>query len=91
MNRTSLAKEVAKKTNLSQKQTLEVINAVIDTIRQSLIDGERVNFSGFGYFEKRHRAERAGQNPRTKEKLTIPAHECPVFKPSERLKKQVNA
>ena len=89
MNKTELIAVVSQAAGLTKKDTERVINAALDTITASLIEGEKVQLSGFGSFEVKEREARVGRNPRTKEAIQIPASKAPVFKPSKTLKDMV--
>jgi len=80
---------VAKKANLTNKASREAVGALITGIRDSLKRGEKVVITGFGTFSIRKRAERAGRNPKTGEKITIAARKAPGFTPGKTLKKAV--
>ena len=86
MNKTELIAAVAAKTGLTKKDAEKVLNATIDTITESLVQGDKVNVSGFGIFEVKAREARVGRNPRTKETIQIPATKLPAFKASKTLK-----
>ena len=89
MNKTELIAAVAAKTGLTKKDAEKVVNATIDTITESLVQGDKVNVSGFGIFEVKAREARVGRNPRTKETIQIPATKLPAFKASKTLKDAV--
>ncbi len=91
MNKTELINAVAEKTALSKKDAETAITAVVDAITEALIQGEKVQLVGFGSFEVKHRAERIGRNPKTKESIQIPASKSPVFKAGKALKDAVAA
>ena len=63
---------------------------ILDVVKETLSAGESISLVGFGTFEVRERAAREGLNPRTKEKLTIPAVKVPAFKAGKSLKAVVN-
>ncbi len=86
MNKTELIAAVAAKTGLTKKDAEKVVNATIDSITESLVNGDKVNVSGFGIFEVKTREARVGRNPRTKETIQIPATKLPAFKASKTLK-----
>lgn len=90
MNKTDLISSIAAKSGLSKKSSEVALNAVIDSIQDALKAGEKVTLVGFGTFEVRKRAERKGRNPQTKEEITIPASNAPVFKAGKGLKEKVN-
>lgn len=89
MNKTELIAAVAEKTELSKKDAEKAVCAVLDTITDTLVNGEKVQVVGFGTFEVRERGERVGRNPQTKETITIPASKAPVFKAGKALKDAV--
>ncbi len=89
MNKTELIAAVAAKTGLTKKDAEKVVNATIDSITESLVNGDKVNVSGFGIFEVKTREARVGRNPRTKETIQIPATKLPAFKASKTLKDAV--
>ena len=90
MNKTELIAAVAAKAGLTKKDAERVVNATIESITESLVKGDKVNISGFGIFEIKNREARVGLNPRTKEKIQIPATKLPVFKAGKALKDSVN-
>ena len=89
MKKIELVAAVAGKTGLTKKDAEKVVNATIDTITESLVNGDKVNVSGFGIFEVKAREARVGRNPRTKETIQIPATKLPAFKASKTLKDAV--
>ena len=89
MNKTELIAVAAESAGLTKKDTERVINAAIDAITASLVEGEKVQLSGFGTFEVKDREARIGRNPHTKEAIEIPASRVPVFKAGKALKDKV--
>ena len=81
-----LAKNVAKKTGVSQKQAREVIKAFVDEVVTQVNKGERVNLVGFGIFERRVQKARKARNPRTKAVIHVPEKKKFTFKPSGKVK-----
>ena len=90
MNKVELIAAVAAKAGLSKKDADKAIAAVISSIEESLVKGDKVQLIGFGTFEVRERAARVGRNPQTKEEIKIAASKQPVFKAGQALKKAVN-
>ena len=91
MNKEFLVKTVAGNIEGATKKDIEVVvNEVFDTIKNTLASGEKVAIAGFGSFEVVERATREGKNPRTQEKLIIPASKAPKFKASSVFKSAVN-
>ena len=90
MNKSALISAVSKKTGLTKTQGAEVVEAFVETVKETLKDGEKVSIVGFGTFEVRERAARSGINPQTKEKIEIPASKAPAFKAGKALKDALN-
>ncbi len=90
MTKADLINAVAQKTQLSKKDSDKAVAAVLDAITETLAAGEKVSLVGFGTFEVKERAEREGINPRTKEKIVIPASKLPSFKAGKALKEEVS-
>ena len=90
MTKAELISAVAEKTEMTKKDSDKVVEAIIDTITETLTKGDKVSFVGFGTFEVKERAARQGINPRTKEPMPIEASKLPVFKAGKALKDAVS-
>lgn len=71
---------------MTKKDAEKALNAVVESIEESLARGEKVSLVGFGTFEVRSRAARKGRNPQTGEEITIEAARVPAFKAGKSLK-----
>jgi integration host factor subunit beta len=91
MTKADLIDEVAKKSDLSKKDAEVIVQAVLDSIVDSLKLGGKVELRGFGSFRLRERAARQGRNPKTGEKVFVPAKKVPYFKPGKDLKELINS
>ncbi|MBE6976136.1 MAG: HU family DNA-binding protein [Ruminococcaceae bacterium] len=89
MNKTELIAAAAQNAGVTKKDAERVLNAAIDAITAALVNGDKVQVSGFGIFEVRDREARIGRNPHTKETVEIPATRVPAFKASKALKDAV--
>ncbi len=89
MNKAELINAVAEKAGLSKKDAELAVNAVIDSITETLAKGGKVQLVGFGGFEVKERAARMGRNPQSGEEIQIPASKMPVFKAGKALKDAV--
>ena len=89
MNKTELIAAVAEKTGLSKKDSDAAVNAVLNTITETLKADEKIQLVGFGSFETKKRAARTGLNPRTKETIQILEAKVPSFKAGSALKDAV--
>ncbi len=89
VNKQDLIQRVSQQASLPEKDATAAVNAVWDTIRESLANGEKVQIVGFGAFETRERAARSGRNPLTGETIQIAAVTIPAFKAGKDLKAAV--
>ena len=89
MNKTQFIAAVAEKSELTKKDADKAVNAMIEVITDTLKAGDKVQIMGFGNFEVKARAERAGINPATKQPITIAASKSPVFKAGKALKDSI--
>ena len=84
-----LIQSISKKIGLSKRQAAESLSVILEEISKSLSKGEEVILTGFGKFSVSERKEREGTNPKTGEKLKIPAMKIPRFKAGRTLKDAV--
>ena len=71
MNKTELISACAESTGFSKKDSERFLNAAIDAITAALVNGEKVQISGFGIFETKTREARVGRNPHTKQAMEL--------------------
>ena len=91
MNKAELVAAVAEKTNFTKKDAEAAVNALIASIEEALVKGDKVQLIGFGTFETRERKARQGRNPRKPDEIIkIAASKAPVFKAGKALKDAVN-
>ncbi len=90
MNKNELVTAVAEKSGLSKADAARAVDAVIESVTGSLKSGGDVRLVGFGTFSVVQRAATEGRNPRTGEKIKIPASKRPKFKPGKALVEAVN-
>jgi DNA-binding protein HU-beta len=91
VNKQELIAAVAEQADFTKKDADKAVNAIFDTIENSLIKGEKVQVIGFGTFEIRQRKARKGRNPRKPDQLIdIKASKAPAFKAGKSLKDAVN-
>lgn len=91
MNKKEVIKEVAAKhTDFTQKEISEIVDEVLEVIKENLVKGNKVLFAGFGSFETIERAAREGRNPKTGDTVIIPSCKVPKFKPGKAFKDYVN-
>ena len=89
MNKPELISAVAEKSGLTKKDAENALNALLDTITNTMAEGDKIQLIGFGTFEVKERAARLGHNPQTKEEILIPESKFPAFKAGKALKEAV--
>ncbi|MBD5139748.1 MAG: HU family DNA-binding protein [Ruminococcus sp.] len=90
MTKAELINAVAEKSELTKKDAEKALNAVVSSITDALASGDKVQIVGFGTFEVRERSAKEAINPRTKEKIKVPAKKAPAFKAGKALKDSVD-
>ncbi len=90
MNKNDLIAEVAEATGLTKADATKAVDSVLDSITAALKKGNEVRLVGFGTFTVAKRAASEGRNPRTGEKIKIPASKRPKFSAGKALKDAVN-
>ncbi len=80
---------MAKKGEMTQKDAAKALETVIESIKDVLAQGDKVQVIGFGSFEVRERKERTVASPGSKKKIVVPATKVPVFKAGKSLKDAV--
>jgi len=90
MNKSDLVDSMAAASGLSKADAGRALDAFTSTITSSLQSGQSVSLVGFGTFSVKHRAARAGRNPRTGQSIQIAASNNPSFKAGKALKDAVN-
>ena len=90
MHKNDLVDKVASSTGLSKTDAANAVDGVVTAITASLSAGQEVRLVGFGTFSVARRAATQGRNPRTGERIQIPASNQPKFKAGKGLKSAVN-
>ena len=86
MTKSDLVTAIAEKAGIRKKDAEAALNAFIDVVAEALAKEEKVEIRGFGTFLMKERAPRVARNPRTGEKVEVPAKLSPAFKPGKDLK-----
>ena len=90
MTKQEFVDAVASKAGISRRDAGSAVDAVLDTITDTLKGGDSVTFTGFGKVSPAHRAAREGVNPRNpSQKVHIPAATVPKFSAGSQLKSAV--
>ena len=90
MTKSEFVDQVANRADLARSDAGKAVDAVLDTISETLQRGSDVTFSGFGKFHVAERGARQGVHPRTGEPIDIAASKVPRFSAGSGLKKAVN-
>ena len=89
MTKAEIAESVHNHVGLSKKESGQIVESVLDIIRQTLTSGEDVKLSGFGHFMVRAKHDRRGRNPKTGDEITISSRRVVTFRASHLLKQKV--
>jgi DNA-binding protein HU-beta len=91
MNKKEFVALFAEKGNFESKAEAErKLDVLLKTIEESLVNGDEINFVGWGKFEIQEKPARKGRNPQTGEEIEIPAKKVVKFKPGKKLADKVN-
>ena len=83
MTKAEIVREIAQSTGIDKASVLETVEKFMDTVKDSLANGENVYLRGFGSFIVKHRAQKTGRNISKNTTLVIEAHDFPAFKPAK--------
>ena len=88
MTKADIAKELYERNHkwLSRNEASDMVELLVDTLKEHLAEGETIKIAGFGTFTVRKKGERMGRNPRTREEIPIPRRKVVTFKASNQLK-----
>jgi DNA-binding protein HU-beta len=89
MTKSEFVDQIANRTGLARKDAATAVDAMLDTIQDTLRRGSEVTFSGFGKFHVSDRGARRGVNPRTGELIDIAATKVPRFTAGSGLKQAI--
>lgn len=78
-------------TNLPVRDVDEAVKTILGAMTETLVAGQRIEIRGFGSFSLSKREERVGRNPKSGEKVIVPAKSVPHFKPGKELRQRVDA
>ena len=91
MNKVEFIAAVSAKANITKKDATVAVNAVLETITETLAKGESIQFVGFGSFNVKDRAARIATVPGTDKKVNVPASKAVSFKTGKDLRSKVNS
>ena len=90
MTKADIVETIYERVGFSKKESAELVETIFDVIKDALVKGEKVKFSGFGNFVVREKNARKGRNPQTGEEIQLAARRVLTFKPSLVLKNALN-
>jgi integration host factor subunit beta len=91
LTKADLIEEVLRVAELPRKESEIIVETIFESIIDALQKSDKIEIRGFGSFRTRQRRGRMGRNPKTGEKVEVPAKKIPFFKPSKELKDFVNS
>ncbi len=91
MTKADIVNEVAKATGLEKFNVMKVVEAFMETVKDSVAKNESVYLRGFGSFNAKKRAKKTARNISKKQTIVIPEHYIPAFKPSKTFANQVKS
>ena len=91
LTKADMAKSLFNAIGLNKREARELVDLFFEELEVCLADGEQIRLSGFGNFNLRDKVARPGRNPKTGEKVPIPARRVVTFRPGNKLKARVQA
>ncbi len=91
MTKADIVESVYEKVGFSKKEAAQMVEMVFEIMKETLERGEKIKISGFGNFVVKEKRARKGRNPQTGEEIEISQRRVLTFKPSQALKKLLNA
>lgn len=90
MTKAEIVETIYERVGFSKKESAELVETIFEVIKEALVEGEKVKFSGFGNFIVREKNARKGRNPQTGQEIQLAARRVLTFKPSLVLKNLLN-
>ena len=90
MNKSDLISTLAKKKNLPPKEAAAILSTILETMTETLAQGENIEIRGFGSFSVKEYEAYEGMNPRSGEKIKVKPKKLPFFKCGKELKERVD-
>jgi DNA-binding protein HU-beta len=83
MTKAEIVAEIANKTGIEKVAVQATVEAFMESVKNSMVNGQNVYLRGFGSFIIKKRAEKTGRNISKNTTLIIPSHFIPAFKPAK--------
>lgn len=90
MNKSELIEKLAVKTGINVMQAEEVVNLIYNKMKETMVNGGRIEIRGFGSFVVKEYQAYQGRNPKTGEKIPVPPKKLPFFKVGKELKERID-
>jgi len=90
MNKSELVAGLSQEMDLPLRKSEEIVNAILETLFSSLVQGDRIEIRGFGSFEVRAYPGYSGRNPKTGERIQVEGKRLPFFKAGKELRTRIN-
>jgi len=90
LTRKDLAEAISNQLGYPQSSCADIVDSFLDAMKQALLEGETIKLVHFGTFSIRNKEPRRGRNPRTGESITIKKRQTVSFRPSKKLREQIN-
>ena len=90
MNKSDLIETLAEQVDFPRQEATSIINTIINSLTNALVNGDNVEIRGFGSFTVKHYDSYNGRNPKTGERTVVKAKKLPVFRVGKELRVAVN-
>jgi len=90
MTKAEIVEQIYEKVGFSRRESSDIVETMLEIMKEALAEGEKIKISGFGNFVVRAKRERMGRNPHTGQEIKISARKVITFKASQILKTAVN-
>lgn len=91
MRKADIANQICEKVGIPKTESMDLVEYILDCMKETLQKGDAVKIAGFGNFMVRSKGERKGRNPRTGEEIAITPRRVVTFRASQIFKKYVNS
>jgi integration host factor subunit beta len=90
VNKSELIEKLAERSGINVLQAEEVVNLIYRRMRDTMVEGGRIEIRGFGSFVVKEYECYQGRNPKTGEKIDVPPKKLPFFKVGKELKERID-
>jgi integration host factor subunit beta len=90
VNKSELIERLAQKSGLNTMQAEEIVNLIYKRMKDTMVNGGRIEIRGFGSFVVKQYQSYQGRNPKTGEKIAVPPKKLPFFKVGKELKDRID-